>query len=105
MADKDNVSFKGMDDFEKRYFAGNPAAIRDFLNVALEDYIENGDKAEFLNCVAMAVKWAGASSIASKGRISRQGIYKAIKPASNPAFTTIVDILHGAGFSFKITKA
>lgn len=97
-----NYSFVSLEEMDKRYFENNPDAIRTFLNVALQDFIENQDKAEFLRAVGLAVKWGGVTNVAKHSRMTRQGVYKAVKPNANPSFTTIVNMLHSVGLDFKI---
>lgn len=105
MTNKNKISFATKEDFEKEFFVNKPEAIRAFLNVALEDYLYDHNKAEFFQALALAMKWAKVSNVATKAQLTRQGVYKAIRPNSNPSFTTVISMLQGAGFGIKITKA
>lgn len=105
MTKKNKISLLPMEEFDKRFFINKPEAIREFLNVAIEDYVYNHNKQEFLEALAMAMKWAKVSNVATKAQLTRQGIYKAMRPNSNPSFTTVLSMLQGAGFTLKVTKA
>lgn len=105
MPKKNKVSFATLEELDQKVFVNKPEAIRAFLNVALEDYMYDHNKAEFFKALAMAMKWAKVSNVATKAQLTRQGVYKAIRPNSNPSFTTVISMLQGAGFGIKITKA
>ena len=102
MTKKNKITLMKMPEFEKLFFKNNAEQIRAFLNVAIEEYLQNKNKEEFLQALALAVKWAGVSNVASKSNLTRQGIYNAIKTNANPSFTTVMSMLHGVGFDFKI---
>ncbi len=98
MPQDNKVSFATMEDLDNRFFVGNPKAIRAFFNVAVEEYLKDGDKAALADALALVVKWSGASNLARKTKLSRQSIYNATKPTTSPSFTTVVNMLHAAGF-------
>lgn len=105
MTKQNKVSFASLDELDRAFFENKPENLRTFLNVALEEYKQDGNKDAFLQALALVVKWAGVSGVAKKSGLTRQGIYKAVKPGSRPSFMTVLDLLQGAGFTFKVTKA
>ena len=102
MTKKDKISFGTTEELDQAVFVNNPKAIRAFINVAIEDYLKDGDKKELSESLDLVVKWIGASKLARKTGMSRQGIYNAVKPKTEPAFTTVLNMLHSAGFRFTV---
>lgn len=105
MTKKNNITLVPMEEFDKRFFINNPEGIRSFLNVAIKEYLFNHNKTEISNALALAMKWAKVSNVATKSQLSRQGIYKAIRPNANPTFTQVISMLHGAGFDIHIVPS
>ena len=104
MTKKPVISFMTLDELDRKFFENQPENLRAFLNVAIEEYMADGNKAAFMDALAVVAKWAGVGKVAGKGGLTRQGVYKALRPGARPAFTTVLDILHGAGFSLKVVK-
>ena len=98
MNNKNKVSFMTLEELDNELFVGNPKAIRAFFNVAIEEYLKDGDKSALADALSLVVKWSGASNLARKTKLSRQSIYNATKPNTAPSFTTVVNMLHAAGF-------
>ncbi|MDR1123266.1 MAG: hypothetical protein LBL61_01365 [Elusimicrobiota bacterium] len=96
------ITFRTLDEFEKDVFVNDPERIEAYLNETLAEYAKTGNREDFFKGVAKVVKWIGISNVATKARLSRQGVHKAIKATSSPSFTTVLSVLHGAGFNFKV---
>ena len=99
---KPKISFMTHEEFEKKLIAKDAGVIEAYFNETLADYAKTGNKEDFFKGIATVVKWIGVASVATKARISRQGVYKAIRATSNPSFTTVLSVLHGAGFDLKV---
>jgi len=56
-----------------------------FVTMAIED----GDAAELAHALGVAAKARGMSDIAKKTGITREALYKALKPNAKPRFDTI----------------
>lgn len=56
-----------------------------FVTMAIED----GDAAELAHALGVAAKARGMSEIAKKTGITREALYKALKPNAKPRFDTI----------------
>ncbi|MDR0646556.1 MAG: hypothetical protein LBG46_06365 [Elusimicrobiota bacterium] len=96
------ATLKTLDEFEKDVFVNDPQRIEAYLNETLREYAKTGRKEDFFKGIAKVVKWIGISNVATKARLSRQGVHKAIKATSSPSFTTVLSVLHGAGFNFQV---
>lgn len=102
---KNKVSFITLEELDAEVFINNPERIIAYLNVAIEDYLFNHNQTELSQALALAMKWANVSNVATKSQLSRQGIYKAIRQNANPSFSTVIKMLHGAGFGIQVVKA
>lgn len=103
MTRKNKISYMSMKEFEEEFFVSNPDNIRAYLNAAISDYLFDGNKEGLLKALSKAMKWAKVSNVATKSQLSRQGIYNAIRPGAHPEFTTVLSMLHGAGFHVTVS--
>ncbi len=81
----------------------NSKAARVYLEVALEEFEKDQDKETFLKALRdVAEARGGLSFLATRTRLNRQNLYKALSAKGNPKLETIGMILHGLGFRFSI---
>jgi DNA-binding phage protein len=99
---KSEIGLMSQEEFEKKLIAKDPGIIESYFNETLAEYAKTGNKEDFFKGVAKVVKWVGVANVAAKAHLSRQGVYKAIRADSSPSFTTVLGVLHGAGFNFKV---
>ncbi len=64
-----------------------------FVTMAIED----GDAAELAHALGVAAKARGMSEIAKKTGITREALYKALKPNAKPRFDTINRVCSALG--------
>jgi probable addiction module antidote protein len=64
-----------------------------FVTMAIED----GDAAELAHALGVAAKARGMSEIAKKTGITREALYKALKPNAKPRFDTISRVCAALG--------
>ena len=67
--------------------------IAEYLCVALED----GDSDEFVRALRHSVKARGMTEIAKTSGLTREALYKALRPGSQPRFDTILKVIHALG--------
>lgn len=67
-----------------------------------EEYIENvskdGTPEELLKAINDVARARGMTKTAKEAGITREGLYKALSPEGNPAFTTVCKILNAIGY-------
>ncbi|MFI4984262.1 MAG: addiction module antidote protein [Rickettsiales bacterium] len=74
-----------------------------YLKIALEEYIEDHDKAIFFQALrAVAEAHGGLSKLSGKAKLNRQNLYKALSSKGNPKFETVGSILKCLGFKISI---
>lgn len=59
--------------------------------------IEDGDPAELAHALGVAARARGMSEIAEAAGITREALYKALRPDSHPRFDTISRVCHALG--------
>jgi probable addiction module antidote protein len=83
---------------------GDPLRAQVYLNIALEDYAEDGNKEFFLLALRdVARAQGGLGSLAERTQSNRQGVYKALSEQGNPTLETLTSILKGLGFRLSLT--
>ena len=73
-----------------------------------ENYLElvakDGTQEELLKAINDVARARGMTKTAREAGISREGLYKALSPDGNPAFSTIWNILHSIGYTLTPTQ-
>lgn len=76
-----------------------------YINIAIEDYEEDGDVEAFLLALKDVAKaQGGLTELANKTGLNRQNLYKALSSKGNPKLHTIGLILSGLGFKLTVEK-
>jgi len=90
-----NIDIRLMDEDEyDRIAQRSPEEIKGFLKLAIDGYLENGNKQLFFLCIMKAIKWMGVAKVARKAKMTRQGLYTAFgRENANPRFDTLVAVL------------
>ena len=69
----------------------------------LELVAKDGTPEELLKAINDVARARGMSKVAEESGISRMGLYKALSPDGNPAFSTVWNILHSIGYTLTPT--
>lgn len=69
----------------------------------LEFVAKDGTQEELLKAIGDVARARGMSKTAKEAGITREGLYKALSPAGNPAFSTVWNILHSIGYTLTPT--
>jgi probable addiction module antidote protein len=92
------------DDLRERL--ADPEYARVFLDVALEEYEQDGDTEAFLLALRdVAEAQGGLTQLAKRTKLNRQNLYKALSSKGNPRLQTVETILHGLGFRLSVEPA
>ena len=74
-----------------------------YLDVALEEYEQDGDTEAFLLALKdVAEAQGGIGKLAERTKLNRQNLYKALSAKGNPRLQTVETILHGLGFRLSV---
>ena len=81
----------------------DPEEARGYLEVAIEDYEEDGDKEAFLLALRDVVEaQGGIGTLARRTGLDRRHLYRALSEEGNPYLDTIGKNLHGLGFRLSV---
>ena len=69
----------------------------------LELVAKDGTQAELLRAINAVARARGMTKTAKEAGITRDGLYKALAPEANPAFSTVFNILHAIGYTLTPT--
>jgi probable addiction module antidote protein len=76
---------------------------KEFLNVSLENLLEDGDIKAFLNSLELVVKSRQSLlSFAKEANLSRSNLYGVFKGEKKPQLNTVLKILSKLGYSLKV---
>ena len=71
-----------------------------YLNMVLED----GDPSELAHALGVCAKARGMSEVARAAGISREALYKALRPGAKPRFDTIVKVTRALGCKLVVAQ-
>ena len=72
---------------------------KDYLELVAKD----GSQEELLKAISDVARARGMTKTAKEAGITREGLYKALSPDGNPAFSTVWNILHSLGYTLTPT--
>jgi probable addiction module antidote protein len=85
--------------FDAADYLNTPADIAHYLQAALDEK----DPAFFLVALGTAARAHGMSSIATKTKLGRESLYKALTARGNPHFKTVLCVLRSLGLRLSVT--
>lgn len=81
----------------------NPEMVKAYLDVALEEYEQDGDLVFFLEALRNVVKaQKGMTYLAEKTGLNGQNLYQVLSQEANPELRTISLILHNLGYRLSV---
>lgn len=95
--------FRTLEEVEIEYFSRHPKEIKQYLEVALEEYQKDSDEKAFLASLAVIAKVKGGfSKISKQTGLNREHLYRALSKEGDPKFSTVMQILHSLGVNLKV---
>jgi len=74
-----------------------------YLQVAMEEYEEDGDAKAFMLALRNVVEaQGGVSHLAKKTKLNRQNLYRVLSNSGNPRLATLGQVIHALGFKLSI---
>ena len=68
----------------------------------IDALLEDDDPKLFIEYLQAVAKSHGMTALARKAGLSRQGLYKALKPENEPQWSTVMAILKALGLSLSV---
>ena len=79
--------------FDMTDYLDSEQAISEYLTIVIEE----NDPAELAHALGVIAKARGMTQIAKDAGITREALYKALRPNSSPRFDTINRVCHALG--------
>lgn len=81
----------------------NPAQAQAYLEVAIEEFQDNGDVEHFLEALRYLAKARGGmAEVARKTGLSRESLYRTLSQRGNPRFRTVLGVINALGMRFRV---
>ena len=72
-----------------------------YLTLALEE----NDPAELVHALKTVARARGITEVARASGVTREALYKALRPTSQPRFDTIMKVIHSLGLKISVQPA
>jgi probable addiction module antidote protein len=80
-------------DFDMAEMLKTEEDVANYLTLVLEE----NDMSEFTHALGVVARARGMSAVAEKSGLTREALYKALRPSSQPRFDTIYKVCHALG--------
>lgn len=80
-------------EFDLAEYLGSEEAISEYLNQTIAD----GDMAELAHALGVAARARGMTEVAKASGITREALYKALRPNASPRFETVSKVCAALG--------
>ena len=87
------INIADLPEFDMAEHLGSDQAIAEYLSIVLEE----NDPAEFAHALGTIARAKGMTEVARASGLTREALYKALRPTSQPRFDTIMKVLHALG--------
>ncbi|MCB2217673.1 MAG: putative addiction module antidote protein [Desulfobulbaceae bacterium] len=95
------LHISAMPDFDMASHLTNEEDIAAYLTMVIED----GDAAELAHALGVAARARGMSEVAKGAGITREALYKALRPNASPRFDTINKVCKALGVRLEAKPA
>lgn len=96
MTPKINVA--DLPEFDMAEHLDSDQAIAEYLTIVLEE----NDPAEFAHALGTIARARGMTEVARASGLTREALYKALRPTSHPRFDTIMKVVHAMGLQINV---
>lgn len=77
--------------------------LRLYLNIAIEEYLQTGDKGQFLSSLRLASEIkVGLTELSKQTKLQREHLYTMLSKKGNPSFENIIKIIKALGYDLAI---
>ncbi|MBF4991494.1 addiction module antidote protein [Methylophilus sp. QUAN] len=90
---REKIKISELPDFDMAEHIKTEADIAAYLNMVLEE----GDGAELAHALGVIARAKGMAEIAEKSGITREALYKALRPNAQPRFDTVNKVMQAMG--------
>ncbi len=87
------VTIEDLPNFDLAEYLGSDAAIAEYLSQVLAD----GDTSELNHALGVVARARGMTEVARAAGLTREALYKALRPDAQPRFDTIARVCRAMG--------
>lgn len=92
------INIADLPEFDMAEHLDSDAAIAEYLTIVLEE----NDPAEFAHALGTIARAKGMTEVARASGLTREALYKALRPTSQPRFDTIMRVVHAMGLQISV---
>jgi probable addiction module antidote protein len=97
----DKISIANLPDFDASHYLDNEQAIAEYLTAIIEE----DDPALLAAALGDIARARGMTEIANAAGLTREALYKALKPNAHPRFDTIAKVCKALGVRLHVEAA
>ena len=94
----EKISVASLPEFDASHYLDNEQAIAEYLTVIIED----GDSALLAAALGDIARARGMADIAKASGLTREALYKALRPNAHPRFDTIAKVCKALGVKLQV---
>ena len=95
------IKVADLPDFDMAEHLDSEEDIAIYLTLALEE----NDPAELVHALKTVARARGMTEVARASGVTREALYKALRPTSQPRFDTIMKVIHSLGLKISVQPA
>lgn len=92
------LNIANLPEFDMAEHLDSDQAIAEYLSIVLEE----NDPAEFAHALGTIARAKGMTEVARASGLTREALYKALRPTSQPRFDTIMKVVHALGLQISV---
>ena len=95
------IKVADLPDFDMAEHLDSDEAIAQYLSIVLEE----NDPAELAHALGTIARARGMTEVARASGLTREALYKALRPTSQPRFDTIMKVINSLGLKISVPPA
>lgn len=92
------INLADLPEFDMAEHLDSDQAIAEYLSIVLEE----NDPAEFAHALGTIARARGMTEMARASGLTREALYKALRPTSHPRFDTIMKVVQAMGLQISV---
>ena len=92
------INITDLPEFDMAEHLDSDQAIAEYLSIVLEE----NDPADFAHALGTIARAKGMTEVARASGLTREALYKALRPTSQPRFDTIMKVVHALGLQISV---
>lgn len=94
----EKINIADLPEFDMAEHLDSDQAIAEYLSIVLEE----NDPAEFAHALGTIARAKGMTEVARASGLTREALYKALRPTSQPRFDTVMRVVRAMGLQISV---